>query len=139
MPLKRVTPSFTVEYRHAKRPDTGSAKLGWAHAKPAPGGAEEKATRIAMSAFKTVAARPPADVASSSILPGRILPSLIETEPVTGRPDAGGAQSKSHGSASKAAHATQAQRDVTGAHHFGEHAYPAEGLEPSIAVAPYFG
>jgi hypothetical protein len=58
MPLKRVTPSFTVEYRHAKRPDTGSAKLGWAHAKPAPGGAEEKATRIAMSAFKTVAARP---------------------------------------------------------------------------------
>jgi hypothetical protein len=136
MPLKRVTPSFTVEYRHAKRPDTGSAKLGWAHAKPAPGGAEEKATRIAMSAFKTVAARPPADVASSSILPGRILPSLIETEPVTGRPDAGGAQSKSHGSASKAAHATQAQRDVTGAHHFGEHAYPAEDLEPSIAVAP---
>src|SRR5580693_8544033 len=107
MPLKRVTPSLTVEYRQAKRPKTGSAKLGWAHAKPAPAGADEKATRIAISAFNTVAARPPADVVSPSIPPGRILPRLIETAPVTGQPDAGGARSKSHGSASKAAHATQ--------------------------------
>jgi hypothetical protein len=135
MPLKRVTPSFTVEYRQAKRPKTGSAKLGWAHAKPALGGADEQATRIAMSAFKT-AARPPADVASPSILPGRILPSLIETAPVIGQADAGGAQSKSHGSASKAAHASQAPGDVTGTRHFGEHAYPAEGLGLSITGAP---
>src|ERR1700730_2224368 len=107
MPLKRITPSFTVEYRQAKRPSTGSAKLGWAHAKPAPAGADEKATRIAISALKTVAAIPPADVVSPSILPSPILPSLFETAPVTGQAAAGGAQSKSHGGASKAAHAAQ--------------------------------
>src|SRR5271163_3336585 len=45
MPLKRATPSFTVEYRQAKRPNTGSTKLGWAHAKPAPPGSDEKANR----------------------------------------------------------------------------------------------
>src|SRR5271169_6467173 len=101
MPLKRATPSFTVEYRQAKRPNTGSAKLGWAHAKPAPAGPDEKANRIAISAFRTVAARPPADVISPSIPPGRILPSLMETAPATGQADAGGAQSNSHGSASK--------------------------------------
>jgi hypothetical protein len=135
MPLKRATPSFTVEYRQAKRPNTGSAKLGWAHAKPAPAGGDEKANRIAISAFKTVAAHPPSDVISPSILPGRILPSLIETAPVTGQDDAGGAQSKSHGSVSKAARAMQVPGDVTVARHFGEHVYPAEDLEPSIAVA----
>jgi hypothetical protein len=135
MPLKRVTPSFTVEYRQAKRPNTGSAKLGWAHAKPTPAGGDEKAKRIAISAFKTVAARPPSDVISTSILPGRILPSLIETAPVTGQAEAGGAQSKSHGSVSKAARAMQVPGDVTVARHFGEHAYPAEDLEPSIAVS----
>jgi hypothetical protein len=40
MPLKRVTPSFTVEYRQAKRLNSGSAKLGWARAKPAPAGVD---------------------------------------------------------------------------------------------------
>jgi hypothetical protein len=136
MPLKRVTPSFTVEYRQAKRPNTGNAKLGWAHAKPAPAGGDEKANRIATSAFKTVAAHPPSDVISPSILPGRILPSLIETAPVTGQADAGGAQSKGHKSVSKADRAMQVPGDVAVARHFGEHACPAEDLEPSIAVAP---
>jgi hypothetical protein len=136
MPLKRATPSFTVEYRQAKRPNTGSPKLGWAHAKTAPPGSDEKANRIAISAFKTVAARPPADVVSPSILPGRILPSLIETAPVAGQADAGGTQSKSHGSASKAAHAAQAPGDVTVARHFGEQAYPAEDLGPSNRGRP---
>jgi hypothetical protein len=136
MPLKRATPSFTVEYRQAKRPNTGSAKLGWAHAKPAPPGGDEKANRIAMSAFKTVAAHPPSDVKSPSIVPGRVLPSLIETAPVTEQADARGAQSKSRGSASKAAHAVQEPGDGIAAGHIGEHAYPAEDLEPSIAVAP---
>ena len=56
--MKRVTPSFTVEYRQAKRPNTGSAKLGWAHAKPAPAGLDGEANRIAISAFKIVAAKP---------------------------------------------------------------------------------
>jgi hypothetical protein len=134
--LKRATPSFTVEYRQAKRPNTGRAKLGWAHAKPVPPGGDEKGNRIAMSAFKTVAAHPPSDVISPSIVPGRILPSLIETAPVTGQAHAGGAQSESHASASKGAHAAQVPGDGTVARHFGEHAYPAEDLEPSIAVAP---
>jgi hypothetical protein len=128
MPLKRVTPSFTVEYRQTKRLNTGSAKLGWAHAKLAPAGVDEAANRIAISAFKTVAAHPLAAVISPSILPGRILPSLIETAPVT----VGGAQSKSHGSASKAAETAQVLGDGTVARHFGEHAYRAEDLEPSV-------
>jgi hypothetical protein len=135
MPLKRATPSFTVEYRQAKRPNTGSAKLGWAHAKPAPPGGDEKANRIAMSAFKTVAAHPPSDLISPSIVPGRVLPNLIETAPVTEQTDARGAQLKSHGSASKAAHAAQERGDGTVAGHIGEYTYPAEDLEPSIAVA----
>jgi hypothetical protein len=139
MPLKRATPSFTVEYRQAKRPNTGSAKLGWAHAKPAPPGGDENANRIAMSAFKTVAAHPPSDVISPSIVPGRVLPSLIQTAPVTEQADARGAQLKSHGSASKAAHAAHERGDRTVAGHIDEHAYPAEDVEPSIAVAPYFG
>jgi hypothetical protein len=133
--LKRLTPSFTVEYRQAKRPNTGSAKLGWAHAKPAPAGADEKASRIAISAFKTVAAQPPADVISPSVPSGRILPSLVETALVAGQADAGGAQSRSCGGAAQAGHAARVPRDGTTAQHFGEHVYPAEHLEPSIAVA----
>ena len=86
MPLKRITPSFTVEYRQAKRPIAGSTKPGWAHAKPAPEGLDEKANRIAISAFKTVAAKPPADLISPPIPTGRVLPSLVETAPVTGQP-----------------------------------------------------
>ena len=74
--MKRVTPSFTVEYRQAKRPNTGSAKLGWAHAQPAPEVAE-KGSWVAISAFKTTAAHSPAEVVSPSIPRGRILPSLL--------------------------------------------------------------
>jgi hypothetical protein len=89
-----------------------------------------------MSAFKTVATHPPSDVISPSVEPGRVLPSLIETAPMAEQADARGAQSKSHGSASKAAHAAQEPGDGTVAGHIGEHAYLAEDLEPSIAVAP---
>jgi hypothetical protein len=135
MPLKRATPSFTVEYRQAKRPNTGSAKLGWAHAKPAPPGGDEKANRIAMSAFKTVAAHPPSDVKSPSIVPGRVLPSLIETAPVTEQADARGAQSKATGASRKRPMTAQEPGDGIAAGHIGEHAYPAEDLDPSIAVA----
>jgi hypothetical protein len=134
MPLKRVTPSFTVEYRQAKRPITGSTKPGWAHAKPVPAGLDEKANRIAMSAFKTVAAEPPADLISPLIPTGRVLQSLIETAPVTGQADAEGTQSRSHGSAAQAGHAAQVLGDGTVTRHFGEHAYPAEDLEPSVAT-----
>jgi hypothetical protein len=51
MSLKRATPSFTVEHRQARRPNSGGAKPGWAHAKPVPAGLDEKANRIAISAF----------------------------------------------------------------------------------------
>jgi hypothetical protein len=122
--LKRVTPSFTVEYRQAKRPNTGSAKPGWAHAKPAPAGVDEKANRIAISAFKTVAAHPPADVVSPSIPPGRILPSLVEAEPVTGLADAGGIQSRSYG----------VPADGAVARKLGERIYSDESCEPSVAT-----
>jgi hypothetical protein len=134
MPLKRVTPSFTVEYRQAKRPNTGSAKLGSAHAKPAPAGLDGEANRIAISAFKIVAAKPPADGRSPPMPSGRILPSLVETAPVTGEADGGGARSTNHGSAAKAGHFTQVAADGIVARQ-GEHTYPAEDLEPSIAVA----
>jgi hypothetical protein len=134
MPLKRVTPSFTVEYRQAKRPNTGSAKLGWAHAKPVPAGADEKANRIAISAFKTAAGHPPADVVSPSIPPGRILPSLVETAPVTGQADAGGAQSTSYGRTAQAGHATQAPADGAVARELGEHVHSDESREPAVAA-----
>jgi hypothetical protein len=135
MPLKRVTPSFTVEYRQAKRPNAGSAKLGWAHAKPAPAGVDEKANRIVISAFKTVAGHLPADVISPSIPPGRILPSLVEAAPVTWQADAAGAQSRSCGGAAQAGHAARVPVDGTLARQVGEHVYPAEDLEPLITVA----
>jgi hypothetical protein len=133
MPLKRVTPSFTVEYRQAKRPNTGSAKLGWAHAKPAPVGVDEKVNRIAISAFKSAAAHPPVDVVSPSIPPGRILPSL-EAAPVTGQADAGGTQSKSYGVAAQARYATQVPADGAVAQELGERIYSDESCEPSVAT-----
>jgi hypothetical protein len=131
--LKRVTSSFTVEYRRAKRPNTGSAKLGWAHARPAQGVAE-KASRIAISAFKIAAAHSSADVISPSIPRGRILPSLVEAASGTGKADAQRAQSRSQGSAAKAGHATQVTGDGTVARQLGEHIYSAEDLEPLVAL-----
>lgn len=131
MPLKRVTPSFTVEYRQAKRPNAGSTKLGWAHAKPTPAGVDEKANRIAISAFKAVAVKLPAEVISPSIPSGRILPSLVETTPVTGR---AGTQSRSYGGAALAGHATQVAADGAVARQLDEHTYSVEGLEASVAA-----
>ena len=127
--MKRVTPSFTVEYRQAKRPNSGSAKPSWAHAKPAPAGLDEKANRIATSAFKTVAVKLPAEVIAPSVPSGRILPSLVETTPGTGQADAGSAQSRSYRGAA------QALGDGTEARQLDGHGHTAEDLEPSIAVA----
>jgi hypothetical protein len=134
MPLKRVTPSFTVEYRQAKRPNTGSATLGWAHAKSAAAGVDKKANRIAISAFKTVAAHPPADVVSSSIPPGRILPSLVEAELVIERADAGGAQSRSYGGAARVGYATQVRAGEAVARELGERIYSDKRREPLVAI-----
>jgi hypothetical protein len=112
MPLKHVTPSFTVEYRQNKRPNTGGAKPGWAHAQPAPKVAGKEG-RVAMSAFKTTAAHSPAEVVSPSIPRGRILPSLVETLAGTGQAEAERAQSRGGGSAAKAGSATQVPGDGT--------------------------
>ena len=132
--MKRVTPSFTVEYRQAKRPNPGSAKPGWADVRPAPRGLGEKANRIAISAFKTVAAKPPADGRSPPMPSGRILPSLVETALMAGQADAGSAQSRSHESAAKAGHSTQVAAGGTAARRRGELAHPTEDLDPSIGV-----
>jgi hypothetical protein len=134
MPLKRVTPSFTVEYRQAKRPSTGSAKPGWADLRHSAIGLDEKANRTAVSAFKTVAAKPHTDVISPPIPTGRILPSLVATALVAVQADAGDAQSRSCG-AEQAGHVRQVPADGTVARQLGEHVHPAEGLEPSVAVA----
>ena len=69
-----------------------------------------------------------------SIPSGRILPSLVETTSVAGQADAGSAQSRSYGSAAQAGHAAQVPVDGTLARQVGEHVYPAEGLEPSVAT-----
>jgi hypothetical protein len=127
MPLKRITPSFTVEYRQAKRANSGSAKPGWAHAKPALPVFDEKANRIAISAFRTDTAKPLADVISLPRPSGRILPSLLETAHVMGQ--AAAAQSKGYRGTG------QAPVDGTVARQLGEDVCPAEDLEPSIAVA----
>jgi hypothetical protein len=132
MPLKRVTPSFTVEYRQNKRPNTGSAKLGWAQAPPAPEVAE-KGSRVAISAFKTAAGHSPAEVISPSIPRGRILPSL-ETLPVTGQADAERTESRSEASAAKAGHATQVTGHGTVARQLGEHTSSAEDPKPLVTV-----
>jgi hypothetical protein len=131
--LKRVTPSFTVEYRQAKRPNTGSAKLGWAHAQPAPK-VTEKASRVAISAFKTAASHSPADVIAPSNPHGRILPSLVEAALGTRQADAERVQSRSQGSAAKAGHVTQVTRDRTAAHQLSDHTYSAEDCEPLVAL-----
>jgi len=135
MPLKRATPSFTIEYRQAKRrPNSGSAKPGWANAKLVPTGLVEQTNRIAMSAFKT-AAKPPAEAIAPSLPSGRILPSLVESAPVTGQSNLGRAESGSYGSASQAGHAKPASASGTAARRLGEQTYAAEGLEPPLAVA----
>jgi len=132
--LKRVTPSFTVEHRQARRPNSGSVKPGWAHATLAPAGLDEKANRIAISAFKTVAVKPPADLISPPIPTGRVLPSLIETTPVTGQAGARGAQSRSYGDTAITGHATQVPADGAVVRQLGEHIYSDESREPFVAT-----
>ena len=127
--MKRVTRSFTVEYRQTKRPNAGSTKPDWAHAKPAPAGVDQKANRIATSAFKTVAAYLPAVVSSPSIATGRILPSLVQVALVTEQVEAEGVQLRSQGDASQAGYAKQAPVDGTVSSKLGEQIRSAEDLK----------
>ena len=131
--MKRVTPSFTVEYRQTKRPNIGSAKSGWANAQPAPE-VVEKGSWIAISAFKTTAARSPVDVVSPSIPRGRILPSLVDTSPGTEQAEAARTQSRGGGSAAKAGSATQVPGGGTVARLPGGHISSPEDREPLVAV-----
>ena len=133
MPLKRVTPSFTVEYRQTKRPNIGSAKSGWANAQPAPE-VVEKGSWVAISAFKTTAARSPVDVVSPSIPRGRILPSLVDTSAGTEQAEAARTQSRGGGSAAKAGSATQVPGGGTVARLPGGHISSPEDREPLVAV-----
>jgi hypothetical protein len=133
--LKRATPSFTVEYRQAKRPNSGSAKPGWANAKPAQTGVDAQTNRIAISAFKTAAVKPPAETGAASIPSGRILPSLVETAPVIGQSNLGSAESGNYGKALQAGDVKSASADGTAARQLAEHGYAAEGLGPPLAVA----
>ena len=112
--MKRVTPLFTIEYRQAKRPSTGSAKPDWAHARTAPIALGEKRHPIATSAFKTVAVKPPAEVTAPSIPSGCILPSLVAIGPMTGQASVGGAQSRSYGAPRKQAMPRKHQQTDSG-------------------------
>jgi hypothetical protein len=133
MPLKRVTPSFTVEYRQAKRSNTGSTKPDWVHAEPPPAVFDKEANRIAISAFKPVAAKASADVSLSSIAPGRILPSLVEAALVAGQVDAKGDRLKSDSGATPLSYIAQAPADTASPIKVGERVYSSENLEPSVA------
>jgi hypothetical protein len=152
MPLKRATPSFTVEYRQTKRRlNPGGAKLDSVEAKLAPIGLNETTRRVAISAFKTASAKQSAEVVHS-VPAGRILPSLVEADPVTGqssrgRPNNaaepretensrdGSAKSNSYGDARQVEHTTLARTSETAARPLGDPIHAAEGLEPPLAVA----
>lgn len=133
--MKRVTRLFTVEYRQTKRPNAGSPRPGWAHAKPVPAGVDEKANRVAISAFKTVAAHLPGEVSSPSIAAGRILPSLVQATLLTEQVDAKRAQLRNRGDAAQAGYAMQAPADEAVSGKLGEQIHSAEDLEPSVTAA----
>jgi hypothetical protein len=148
MPLKRLTPSFTVEYRQTKRRlHPGGAKLGSGQENLPPIGLNETTRRVAISAFKTASAKQPGEVVAHSIPPGRILPSLVEADPVTGQssrgrpmveprdaenPRDGGAKSTSYLDARQVERTTLARTSETAARPLGDPI--AEGLEPPLAV-----
>jgi hypothetical protein len=149
MPLKRSTPSFTVEYRQTKRRlHPGGAKLGSGQENSPLIGLNETTHRVAISAFKTASTKQPGEVVANSIPAGRVLPSLIEADPVSGQssrgrpnhmveprdgenPGDGGAKSTSYGGAR---HTTPARTSETAARPLGDPIDAAEGLEPPLAV-----
>jgi hypothetical protein len=153
MPLKRSTPSFTVEYRQTKRRlHSGGAKLGSGQENLPPIGLNEMTYRVAISAFKTASAKQPGEVVENSIPAGRVLPSLVEADPVTGQssrgrpnnmveprdaenPGDGGPKSTSYGGARQVEHITPARTSETAARSRDNRIHAAEGLEPRLAAA----
>ena len=135
MPLKRASPSFTVEYRQAKRPKA-SAKLGWARAQPAPEVAEKaNRSRYPLSKLRLLARQ------SRSYRPqirtAAFYQILVEAALGSVQADAKRVQSRSHGSAARAGHVTQVTRDRTAARQLGEHTYSAEDREPLVALGSH--
>ena len=148
--MKRSTPSFTVEYRQTKRRlHPGGAKLGSGQENSPPIGLNETTHRVAISAFKTASTKQPGEVVANSIPAARVLPSLIEADPVTGKsssgrpnnmveprdaenPRDGGAKSTSY---SGARHTTPARTSETAARPLGDPIDAAEGLKPPLAAA----
>jgi hypothetical protein len=151
--LKRSTPSFTVEYRQTKRRlNPGGAKLGSGQENLPPIGLNETTHRVAISAFKAASAKQPGEVVGHSIPAGRVLPSLVEADPVTGQssrgrpntmveprdaenPGDGGAKTTSYGGARRVEHTTPARTSETAARPLGDPIDAVEGLEPPPAVA----
>jgi hypothetical protein len=123
--LKRVTRSFTVEYRQAKRPNAKGTKLGWALAKPKPAGINEKASWDEILTFRAVAA----DLPAPSIATGRILPSLLQVAPATERVDAKLSRSR------RSLGAAQSPADGALPGELRDQSRAAEDLETSTAVA----
>jgi hypothetical protein len=152
MPLKRATPSFTIEYRQTKRRlDPGGAKVGSVEANRAPTRLNETTRRVAISAFKTASAKEPGEVVAHSIPAGRILPSLVEADLVTGQssrgrpnnlaeprktenPIDGSAESNGYGGTRQVEHPTPTRTSQAAARPLGDPIHTAEGLEPPLAV-----
>jgi hypothetical protein len=127
MPLKRVPPSFIVEYRQTRqRPSPGGVKLSWADTNRVPRGPNKTTHRDAISVFNTASAEQPAEVVAPSISAGRILPSLVEAEPLTAQSSSGARQT---------GHITPAPVSQTAARPLSEPIHAAKGLEPPLAVA----
>jgi hypothetical protein len=89
MLLKRTTPSFTVEFRQAKRRKPGSPRTGWLDAKGPPTTATKQPQDIAVSTFKPAADNVQIEGRAPSTISGRILPSLLEMDSLNAPPISG--------------------------------------------------
>jgi hypothetical protein len=82
VPLKRTTPTFTVEYRQNKRRlSLGDARWNAAEANLAPTKSDKASDRLAISAFKPAPTESQAEIILQTIPARRILPSLVEKGP----------------------------------------------------------
>jgi hypothetical protein len=89
MLLKRTTPSFTVEFRQAKRRKPRSPRTGWLDAKGPPTTATKEPQDIAVSTFKPAADNVQIEGRAPSTISGRILPSLLEMDSLNAPPISG--------------------------------------------------
>jgi hypothetical protein len=127
--LKRVTRTFTVEYRQSRRPNAGSTRADWAQAKPAPAGIDDKVNRMTLSTFKAAASHLPTDAISASAALGRILPSLDQVALATKQVKAKGTQSRRYRRAAQ----SRAEGEVSGK--LDPQIHSAIAFEPSVAAA----